>query len=508
MARAVPLVLLGLVTLAASWLLFEHFRPSTAATQPPPAAARDRVPGTAALFAPPEHSLAVLPFTNLSGDATQEYFSDGLTEELLNTMASVQGLQVAARTSSFSFKNKNEAVSEIARKLNVSAVLEGSVRRDKLHVRISTELINAITGFQLWSQTYDRNMDDVLALQSNIAAAVSGALKVKLLQNGVAGADLGGTDDPKAFDAYLRAQAIARQPMSNKALNDALAGFGEAITHDPRYANAYLGRGAVRINYAFNFNLGQREDLRLGGLGLADSRKAAELAPGLGVAHSQIGYALMGQIKFAEAQAEFEKGLSVSPGDARTSRLSAEFLVAAGRFDEGIARSKHAFELDPLHPRRYRILGYEYYMARRYEESAAYSRQALEGGPDARASGWLGLALLALGDKDAARAACDVPNSEWLNITCLAIVYQKLGRQQEADASLARLINEFGDGAIFQQSDVYAQWGDIPRALAALEKAFAIREAGISGMKVDPLLDPLRDEPRFKAVLAGLRFPE
>ena len=184
--RAVPIVLAVAALAAAAFFLLRpgHRAPAVAALPTPSAQAPVSTPTAGP--APPAHSVAVLPFTNMSGDPRDDYFSDGLSEELLNTLAAVQGLKVAARTSSFSFKGKDEAVGEIARKLNVAAVLEGSVRRDKSHVRISTELIDAGTGFQRWSQTYDRDLKDVLALQTEIATSVATALKVKLLQ-----ADLG-----------------------------------------------------------------------------------------------------------------------------------------------------------------------------------------------------------------------------------------------------------------------------------------------------------------------------
>ena len=179
--RAVPIVLAVAALAAAAFFLLRpgHRAPAVAALPTPSAPVSTPAAGPA----PPAHSVAVLPFTNMSGDAHDDYFSDGLSEELLNTLAAVQGLKVAARTSSFSFKGKDEAVGEIARKLNVAAVLEGSVRRDKSHVRISTELIDAGTGFQRWSQTYDRDLKDVLALQTDIATSVAAALKVKLLQS-------------------------------------------------------------------------------------------------------------------------------------------------------------------------------------------------------------------------------------------------------------------------------------------------------------------------------------
>src|SRR6202042_3296777 len=160
----------------------------------------------AAAFAPPRHSIAVLPFVNMSGDEDQEYFSDGLTEELLNSLSEINELQVAARTSAFSFKGTNTDIGTIARKLNVGAVLEGSVRRSANTIRITAQLINAVTGFHLWSKTYDRDLGDVLKLQTEIATAVANALKVTLLGDVAAKIELGGTRNAAAFDAYLRAQ--------------------------------------------------------------------------------------------------------------------------------------------------------------------------------------------------------------------------------------------------------------------------------------------------------------
>ena len=504
LVRVMPIAL-GLIGLGLAWLLFEHFhvRPTVPSAAPAAATRADALatPGSQGVFAPPEHSLAVLPFTNMSGDAAQEYFSDGLSEELLNALASVQGLQVVARVSSFSFKGKNETVGEIARQLNVGAVLEGSVRRDKAHVRISAELINALTGFQLWSQTYDRQMKDVLTLQSDIATAVSAALKVKLLQSGSKGGEIGGTDNPQAFDVYLRAQRIMRQRLSVETLTKAVAQFDEAIALDPQYANAYLGRGTLRMEYEFNFTADAGEAQRQGELALADVRKAAELAPELGAAHTAIGSKLSGELKFSEAAAQYEMGIRLSPGDARTYDGSARFLAETGRFDEAIAQSRRAIELDPVNPTIFATVAYTYYLARHYAEAIAVSRRALQFGPDnGFATGTMGLAYIALGDNEAARAACDVPQRQWDDALCLALAYHKLGRQAEARATFDRMKQEFGEALSYQETEIYAQWGDVPRALDALERAFRTRDPGVSLVKVDPLLDPLRKEPRFQAI--------
>jgi TolB-like protein len=197
-------------------------------------------PATA--FSPPPHSLAVLPFVNLSGDKEQEYFSDGLTEELLNSLSEINELQIAARTSAFSFKGKDTDIGTIARKLNVGAVLEGSVRRSEHTIRITAQLDNAVTGFRLWSKTYDRDLGDVLKLQTEIATSVASALKVKLLGDGAAKVELGGTHNPAAFDAYLRGAKAFSSRHEAKDIPPVIAAYTEAIRLDPHYALAFAAR--------------------------------------------------------------------------------------------------------------------------------------------------------------------------------------------------------------------------------------------------------------------------
>ena len=219
----------------------------------------------------------------------------------------------------------------------------------------------------------------MLALQTDIATSVAAALKVKLLQSDLGGAEIGGTDNPKAFDAYLRAEQLARRPdVSPQASEETVRAYDAAIALDPNYANAYRGRGAARIDYAFNAAIATTEVRRLTDIGIADARKAVELAPTLGAAHSVIGNALAGQADFAGAAAEFDKGLALSPGDARTYKDSAGFIAGMGRFDEAIARAKRAVELDPLNPETHDSLAYVYYWARRYQDSD-HRRAALAG---------------------------------------------------------------------------------------------------------------------------------
>jgi TolB-like protein len=509
--RAVPIALAVVALAAAAFFLVRPGHPvpapvSAPQTTPPASAP---VAAAAAAPAPPTHSVAVLPFTNMSGDPRDDYFSDGLSEELLNTLAAVQGLKVAARTSSFSFKGKEESVGEIARKLNVATVLEGSVRRDKSHVRISTELIDAGTGFQRWSQTYDRDLKDVLALQTDIATSVAAALKVKLLQADLSGAEIGGTDNPKAFDAYLRAEELARRPeVSPQVSDETLRAYDAAIALDPNYANAYRGRAAARIDYAFNAAITPAEVRRLTDIGIGDARKAVELAPALGAAHSVIGNALAGQEDYTGAAAEFDKGLALSPGDVRVYRDSAGFLAGLGRFDEAIARAKHGVELDPLNPEAQQTLAYVYYWARRYAQSVAAGKRTQELNPKtSRAQGWEGFAYVGLRDYEAARTACVEERVQWVKLTCLAIVYDKQGKHTEAQTALAQLTKQYGDSASYQQTEVYAARGDVPQALTMLERAHTVGDPGLQSAQVDPLFDSLRNEPRYKTLIAQLKFP-
>src|SRR3984957_11541197 len=264
-------------------------------------------------FNPPPHSIAVLPFANMSGDKEQEYFSDGLTEELLNSLSEINELQVTARTSAFSFKGKDTDIGTIARKLNVGAVLEGSVRRSANTIRITAQLINAVTGFHLWSKTYDRDLGDVLKLQTEIATAVAGALKVTLLEDVAAKVELGGTGNPAALDAYLRGLKAARSMRDTKDLPAAIAAYTEAIRLDPHYALAFAGRSVALSSAAAEAETpaAVREGYDKA---QADARQALSLAPDLAQAHSALGVVWeQGILDFTQANDEYERALALAP---------------------------------------------------------------------------------------------------------------------------------------------------------------------------------------------------
>jgi TolB-like protein/Flp pilus assembly protein TadD len=462
-----------------------------------------------AAFAPPPHSVAVLPFVNLSGDKEQEYFSDGLTEELLNSLASVNELQVAARTSAFSFKGQNTDINLIARKLNVGAILEGSVRRSGNTIRISAELINAVTGFQLWSRSYDRDLGDVLKLQTDIATAVAGALKVALLGDIAQKIELGGTHNPAAFDAYLQASKAFQSRNDEKDLPTAVAAYTEAIRLDPNFALAFAGRSLALSLYADEAATGAaiRESFEKAE---ADARRALQITPDLADAHLALAYIYANEtLDFVQASEEYERAMALAPGNAQVLRQSGELAAYMGHFDAGIAALRRAIVLDPLDHRSHSVLGDVLYSARRYEEATTTYAAAISLSPNYEQTyGARGLAFYALGDLERARASCETRNDYWLSQQCLAVVYDKLGRHADAEAELEKMQAALGNSWAFLYATIYAQWGDRAKALQWLDVAMRLRDPGLVALKTEPLMDPLRQEPRFQAALRELKFPD
>ncbi len=461
-------------------------------------------PATA--FAPPPHSIAVLPFVNLSGDKDQEYFSDGLTEELLNSLAEINELQVAARTSSFSFKEHPDIVT-VAHKLNVGAVLEGSVRRSANTIRITVQLINAVTGFHLWSKTYDRDLGDVLKLQTEIATAVASALKVTLLGDVAAKVELGGTRNPAAFDAYLRGAKVFVSRHEVEDLPAAIAAYSEAIRLDPHYALAMANRSIV-LSYGAGLAATPAAAREGFDKAQADARQAVALAPDLAQAHLALATFLeLGTLDFTRASEEYERALALAPGSAQVLRISGLFAAYMGHIDAGVAAARRAVVLDPLARDSYSLLGRALYSARRYEEAVVAFSEGISLDPDDKAFfAYRGLAYYGLGDLQSARASCETNRDYVGNQWCLAVTYDKLGRHADAEAELSKLKASYGDVMAYQYAGYYAQRGDNPKALEWLETALRLRDPGLENLKTDPLMDPLRKEARFQALMRELKF--
>jgi TolB-like protein/tetratricopeptide (TPR) repeat protein len=505
-SKPVLLAIVALIVLVAlTYFLANKFWIAKHAT--PEAAARAGVVSTS--FNPPPHSIAVLPFVNMSGDKEQEYFSDGLTEELLNSLSGINELQVAARTSAFSFKGTNTDIGTIAHKLNVGAVLEGSVRRSANTIRITAQLINAVTGFHLWSKTYDRDIGDVLKLQTEIATAVAGALKVTLLGDVAAKVELAGTRNPAAFDAYLRG---AKAFSSRRDVNDvptAVAAYTDAIRLDPHYALAFAAR-SIALSTAAEEGAGATAAAVREGYdkAQADARQALALAPDLAQAHLALALVSDNTLDFTPASEEYERALALAPGDAQVLREGGTFAAIMGHFDVALAAARRAVVLDPLNRASHSALGRALFAARRYEEAVAAWADVISLDPDfTETYGHRGLAYYWLGDLQSARASCEMKPDAWRSQWCLSLVYDKLGRRADAEAELSKLKATQGDAAAYQYATIYAQWGNRTQALAWLDTAMRLHDTGLEYVKIDPLLDPLRQERRFKAIERELKFP-
>jgi len=467
-------------------------------------------PAASAAFAPPPHSIAVLPFVNMSGDKEQEYFSDGLTEELLNSLARINGLQVAARTSAFSFKGQNINLSTIARKLNVGAILEGSVRRSGQTIRVTAQLNNAISGFHLWSQTYDRDLGDVLKLQTEIATAVASALKVALLADVGEKIELGGTRNPKAFDAYLRGRRINWQ--NEHDLQEQIASYNEAIKLDPQYALAYAARSsAYRANAQF-FTPGpvlSSDSAAKYAQALADARQSVALAPDLSEGYTALAAYFMATLHSAEAKEAIDHAVTLAPSDARALREAGYFYANIGQVKTGLALTERGLARDPVSPDAYFAHGWALYGARRYAEALPVLERAVElDGKGSPFTGNLGIVKYVVGDYSGAVTSCEVRPDYWLNRVCLAISYHKLRRHADAAVIRASYQAEVGDGDAYEYAQIDAQWGNRSKALDWLDTATRVRDAGLLAIKTDPLMDPLRNEPRFQTIVKDLNFPD
>jgi len=459
-------------------------------------------PAVASPADPP--AIAVLPFADLSENRDQEYFSDGLAEELLNDLAKIPGLRVTARTSSFQFKGKTTDLRTIGQKLNVASILEGSVRKDGRRVRIRAQLINARDGFQLWSETYERQLDDIFAVQDDIARSVAGALKVALL--GTTGpAASSQTRDPEAYNAYLQGRYFYGR-RGKEDLERAAAYYTAATERDPNYAAAWSGLAEVHHRQADNGYLPVEEGYRMA---RRETERALALDDGLALAHAEMGW-----IKRAHdwdwegADAAYQRAVALDPGSAYAVGGAAILAFNLGRLEEAIALDTRAVALNPLSVPTHSNLGFHSYYAGRLEEAATALNKALELNPDFPVARILrGRVLLAQGGPQAALEEMErEPDPVW-RMYGLCLAYQAVGRQAEADAALAAFIKDYGETMAFQIAEVFAFRKEIDRAFEWLDRAFALRDGGMADLKNDPLLKGLEADPRYAVLLKKMRLP-
>lgn len=505
------LILIGAALLVA---LVRVPETTTAESPSSPAAARVRPPLEAApiAFAPPSRSLAVLPFANMSGDPSQEYFSDGLSEELLNALSRIEALQVAARTSSFSFKGKDVDIATIAHKLNVATVLEGSIRRSGNTVRVTAQLINAVTGYHLWSQTYDRELKDALAVQTDVATAVARQLEVKLLGDELERIEAGATRKPEAHDAYLRGVHLYEDVKEdNASTREALAAFNEAIALDSSYAMAYVRKVEALLALAVIDH-----DTRAPEEAAKAAERAIALAPNLGEAHLALARVKTRQFDFRGAASEYTRALSLAPGSALVQSRYAIFARLMGDRAAALAAARRAAALDPENFGTRFDLASTLAIAGRYDEALAALRKLQATEPHSPAvSVMVGVTYLVMEQPEEARQECAsdpmlhaVDNYAATELhRCLAMAYHALGRTREAAVELEELRQRTGDAEPVRIASVYAQWGDKATALHWLAIAEKARDPQLITLRALPALDPIRNEPEFKALEARLNFP-
>jgi TolB-like protein/Tfp pilus assembly protein PilF len=437
-----------------------------------------------------EKSIAVLPFVDLSQGKDQEYFSDGISEELLNLLARVSQLQVVARTSSFSFKGKEIGIPEIARTLHVANVLEGSVRKAGNQVRVSAQLVRAADGFQLWSQSYDRRLDDIFAIQDDIAHDVVKELRVTLLGE----APKVRATDPEAYALYLQAHQLSRELTADAfAKSDDL--YRKALAIDPKYAPAWDG-------LARNFDNKPGLGLMSGEEGLARATEAAEKAleidPDYAPAHEELGWLAMDRNDLAAAVRHYERALALDPGNLTVLFSSAVLLQALGRLDEAIALKQAVVRRDPVHVGRLYSLALGQRWARRLDDAIATFHTVLNLSPNrGNAHAQLGLALLLKGDAKAALAEVERETNEVQRGIALPIAYHALGRKADSDAALADLVAKHGNDLTYNIAYVCAFRGDSDAAFEWLDKAAADRSSDLPEISVETLFDPLRSDPRW-----------
>ena len=455
-------------------------------------------------------SLAVLPFANLSHSAEDEDFSDGMTDELINALGKVEGLRVVSRTSAFAFKGQALDVRSIGLRLNVGAVLEGSVRRAGHRLRVTAQLVSVANGYHLWSGSFDRQMDDVFQIQDEISRAIVSTLRVKLLGPSEAGMARVPTRDMDAYTSYLKGRQLWNK-RSVEALWQGLAHFERALQRDPDFALAHLGVADSHVILGFYSAVPPGE-------AFPRARESAERAlaiqPDLSEAFATLAYIKMyHEWDWRGAEELFRRTIALNPGHSTAHQWYGNFLTLMGRSDEGVASFGRAVELDPLSAVKTAARGWGLYFGRRYEEAIAECERALEIDPDSVvAHMWKAQATYLLGRHGESVAssaeAVRLTRREPMVVARLAAAQAAAGREEAARTLLQEVLAATGRRYVspVDVAEVYVALGERANALDWLERGLRERTHWMALLKVEPKLDPLREEPRFKALLQEMKF--
>jgi TolB-like protein/Flp pilus assembly protein TadD len=457
-----------------------------------------------AATATPRKSIAVLPLLNESGDPGDEYFSDGLSEELIAALGQIKDLKVIGRSSSFRFKDRKEDPKTIGEKLGVTTLLDGTVRKQGDRVRIVAELVNAADGIQLWTQTFDRQLKDIFTVQQEIARAVAESLKVTLLGIDSRSAQASATDNAEAHNAYLQGHFyLVRRNAED--FRKAIDYYDQAIQLDPNYALAHAERAEALV---FMGDLtGQRPTAYP--KAHVDAEKAVAIAPDLAEARAALGFVLcLAEWKFTEGLAELKRAKELSPANPTANDLLARIIVYLGRIDEAERQARQAVELDPLSTVTHGNLARVLFYAGKLDEADSAARKAAELQPTGAGSHRFQVLIAAQrGDREAALREAQLEPDPRFRRFELAVAHYVRGDREAADAALADLIANAREGFAYQIAEVYALRGEKDKAFEWLQTAFDDRDAGMLGLLVDPLLRGLRDDARYKNLLAKVGLP-
>jgi len=455
-----------------------------------------------------KNSIAVLPFVDMSPQKDQEYFCDGMTEELINRLSNIKELKVPARTSSFVFKGKAEDIREIGRKLDVRTVLEGSIRKIDNQLRVTAQLVNISNGFHLWSDTYNRELKDVFSIQDEIASTIADKLKLTLLSDEKARLVKHSTENLEAYNLYLLGRYFYYKT-TEEDMNKAIRYFEQAIAKDPGYALAYAGQATCYSVLCTTGYLAPKESYPKAKEAVV---KALELDEELGEAHASLGYLkFFLDWDFAGAERDFKRAVKLSPGNVDVYILNSLYLTFLGRFDEAIAGFKRAVELDPASPLTYTYLGgFGYQMAGRYDESIVQIKKGLDMDPSIFFGQLFLASVFALkGTYGEAISQADKVLSAWPTLedvqvlSFLGWVNAVSGRQEKARNFLNRMLDlrarRYVDAYLI--GAVYAGLGEKDKAFEWLTKAYEEHAGQMVCIRVDPWIKNLRSDPRYKELL-------
>jgi len=455
---------------------------------------------------PQKQSVAVLPFVDMSPAKDQEYFTDGLTENLLNGLAQVPDLQVAGRTSSFAFKGKNLDLRSVGEQLGVANILEGSVQKSGERIRITAQLVNASNGYHLWSQTFDRTLEDIFAVQDEIAVEVTKALKVALLGAEVQAAEPHvAASSSAAYTEYLKGRYADKLNTIEGAL-EAIDHYQRAIDLDPAMSLAWAGLASAtawHTGYSSDFAEGYEK-------ARAAANKALELDDSLPEAHLALADVQMSHDwDWSGAQASLQRALSLRPGDANILQKLARLEGILGKKEESLSHMQQAAILDPLDWGIQTGLAVAYAGNGQFDQSLEILRRVREMEPGRSGTHYrFGRQFLRTGKFNEALEEFKLETFDFLSVSGQALALDKMGKTAESQSQLNLLITAIGESASYQIAQVYAQREDADSAMTWLERGFVIRDPGLVYLKSDNTFDPVRDDPRFQALLEKMHLAD